>query len=1163
MNGWNTGFETENYITRASCVREVDCDLIGIAETYLKGSTVLKMDGYTWYGVNRTRLHKNAKSGSGGVGFFIKNEMYNAFDISVLDDTGEDILWISLTHKFERHTICACVCYLPPENSTRCVDASGFYDSLLANVCLYQDYGTVVICGDLNGRCGKLSDFIEGVDNLPERDILDYTTNAHGYSLIDFLINSNMCILNGRNTHTNDFTSVSTKGLSVVDYCLVEHGALKYFNDFRVLRVSEVINAGGHTPTALPDHSLLTWCMVFDCLDVLQPNASHSESSDNFVKYDVSSIPGDFLGSNDVIANLHAAVYELETGLRTQSELDNAYEKLCSQIRQEMNLKLPHKSISASSTSNKKRRVGKPWWSDELTNLWNLVCCKEKKWINTCNRSDKIAAKAEYVHFRKSFSRNVQRAKRLHWYSVQAGLLEGAESNTNEFWRQIGKVGIANLKKKAIPMEVVTDDGDVVVNQSEVLNRWKHDFCKLYKSGGNADDNSLTNENGCDTAELCFNDNISISEVRKSVFAAKKGKASGVDQIPSDVFANDTAISFLHILFNVCFSTGTIPTDWGKGIINPIPKSSTNDPRDPMSYRGITLAPAMYKLYCYILNDRLSKWADENGKIAEEQNGFRRKRSTTDHIASLTNIIETRTKAKRSTYCAFVDFKKAFDSVDRDILWQRLTHNGIGGKMFGAIRSLYSSVSACVRVNSLHTDWFNVSTGLRQGCSLSPILFTLFINDLVVHINALDKGIDIGNDERVCILLYADDIVLIAETEDDLQTMLSVLGTWCTENRLQVNPTKSNVVHFRTKSTPKTNYQFMCNDDELYVTDRYVYLGLTLTEHLDFGIMAQIVSQSASRALGLLITKCKLLGGMPFGVYSKLYDSLVWPIVAYGAAIWGDRSYACINTVHNRAMRYYLGVGRYTPNAALGGEMGWTPPYVRQWKSVSAYVFRLKSMGNDRVNKRIFDWSKRMAGNRCKNWAFRACGKISNMGLPNIFAPIDSTSRTSFINSVEDCMQSGYIDEWKTSLNRPNGTRGTDGNKLRKYKLIKHEYGSEYYCRMIMSHKHRSAFCKFRCGVAPIRLETGRYENLPISERLCPFCRTEVEDEYHCLFHCHLYDDLRIDLVTHANALCDTQFTDLLDEDKFIFIFTSKVLIRKCAKTCDAILSRRTLFLYS
>ena len=93
---------------------------------------------------------------------------------------------------------------------------------------------------------------------------------------------------------------------------------------------------------------------------------------------------------------------------------------------------------------------------------------------------------------------------------------------------------------------------------------------------------------------------------------------------------------------------------------------------------------------------------------------------------------------------------------------------------------------------------------------------------------------------------------------------------------------------------------------------------------------------------------------------------------------------------------------------------------------------------------------------------------------------------------------------------------GTGGNKLRTYKLFKQIFQAENYCKVIMWSCHRSAFAKFRCGVAPIRLETGRDEGLPVDERVCPFCQIDVEDEMHVLLNCDIYDSIRSELLGKA-----------------------------------------------
>ena len=107
--------------------------------------------------------------------------------------------------------------------------------------------------------------------------------------------------------------------------------------------------------------------------------------------------------------------------------------------------------------------------------------------------------------------------------------------------------------------------------------------------------------------------------------------------------------------------------------------------------------------------------------------------------------------------------------------------------------------------------------------------------------------------------MYADDIVLIAENEEDLQHMLNELHNWCSVNSITINCSKSNIVHFRQLSIAKSDVVFTCGGNDLMYSDRYVYLGLTLTDYLDFNVTAKIVAQSAGRVLGLLIAKYKSL----------------------------------------------------------------------------------------------------------------------------------------------------------------------------------------------------------------------------------------------------------------------------------------------------------------
>lgn len=307
--------------------------------------------------------------------------------------------------------------------------------------------------------------------------------------------------------------------------------------------------------------------------------------------------------------------------------------------------------------------------------------------------------------------------------------------------------------------------------------------------------------------------------------------------------------------------------------------------------------------------------------------------------------------------------------------------------------------------------------------------------------------------------------------------------------------------------------------------------------------------------MGLLIAKYRSIGGMPYDVFTKLFETLVWPVISYGASIWGFKSYTCINAVQNRALRFYLGTGKYTPTAAVAGDMGWQPAFVKQWNHWRRHL----TMNSKRLNKRIFIWSYR----KSNRWFYNVRNSFKKFGLADRYVDIsNSMPKSKFITDVTEAVMNVYIQDWKKTVNRHESIRGNGHNKLRIYKKFKYEFGIENYCKIILPLQHRSAFAKFRSGVAPIRIETGRYENINVNERLCPLCHTSIEDEMHVILYCNIYDDIRITLIERACAISD-EFSNFDDISKLCFLFSHPDLIRLCAKTCFKILQRRNCILHA
>ncbi|CAG2220663.1 unnamed protein product [Mytilus edulis] len=446
------------------------------------------------------------------------------------------------------------------------------------------------------------------------------------------------------------------------------------------------------------------------------------------VIYDVKNIPNSWFEDENVINSINSCIRDIEKSNGDQDDVDNIYCEFVNIMHNEMNSKLNTKTKLLNSCNNKRRRFKKPWWSNDLTSKWNETCSAENQYLRCTNNSNKSALRTLYLNKRKDFDKLVQQSKRCYWHQCQEDLLYMNNNDSKQFWRKIGNIGIGNERQSAIPNEVVLSDGSVTNNLDSVLHKWKDCFYNLLNQSNNSDPKIVKDDLNLENiivSDLLDNE-ITFDEVHNIVMNSKNNKSPGVDLIQSELCKNFLVICTLTKLFNLCFKSGKIPNTWNKGIINPIPKCSTSDPRDPLSYRGITLAPCAYKLYCSVLNNRLTEWLDEREVINDEQNGFIKGRSTIDHVSTLTSIIETRKKCKLSTFVSFVDFKKAYDTIDRSLLFNKLTDLGISTKFMCALQAIYSNIECCVRVNGNTTDWFSVNTGLKQGCVLSTVMFNIF-----------------------------------------------------------------------------------------------------------------------------------------------------------------------------------------------------------------------------------------------------------------------------------------------------------------------------------------------------------------------------------------------------------------------------------------------------
>ncbi len=170
----------------------------------------------------------------------------------------------------------------------------------------------------------------------------------------------------------------------------------------------------------------------------------------------------------------------------------------------------------------------------------------------------------------------------------------------------------------------------------------------------------------------------------------------------------------------------------------------------------------------------------------------------------------------------------------------------------------------------------------------------------------------------------------MAESEEDLQTLLNILEKWCKQWHMRVYVKKIKIVHFRTKTQPRTDLNFMFNNEIVECVDKYKYLGIILDEYLDFNITAPVLASSARRALGLIYTKFAKVKVICFSTFTILFHLGVVPILDYCSGIWGYQSFGQIDAIQNRAICFYLGVHTFAPNLAINGDVVWISSSVRR-----------------------------------------------------------------------------------------------------------------------------------------------------------------------------------------------------------------------------------------
>ena len=419
--------------------------------------------------------------------------------------------------------------------------------------------------------------------------------------------------------------------------------------------------------------------------------------------------------------------------------------------------------------------------------------------------------------------------------------------------------------------------------------------------------NSTSNNFNANNIMLEDNDDINfdftLEEINDLVDDLKNNKANGIDNVINEFikYSPKELRNVLVVLFNIILNSGIIPSDWCISLISPLYKNT--GPKDEANnYRGISLISCIGKLFTALINKRLELYIKNNQLLGEEQAGFRPNYSTTDHIFVLNSVIDlylNKFKRKKRLFCAFIDYEKAFDLVDRTSLWSKLLDHKINGKILRIIYNIYQKAKACVKLGNIISKSFLCNVGVRQGDNISPLLFSLFINDFKHFISKRYKGltcistlsrnkclgIELESYLKLYTLLYADDTIILAENENEMQLALDALADYCRIWKISINIDKTKIIRFSKRRSKNVN-SFYLNGDIINIVDNYIYLGTVVKFNGKFQDAKNKQILQAKKALFAIHSRKQNLQ-LPLDIYLNSFDTLVLPILLYGCEIWG------------------------------------------------------------------------------------------------------------------------------------------------------------------------------------------------------------------------------------------------------------------------------------
>ena len=865
--------------------------IVAIQETKLKATHQLKLHGYT---VTRNDC-ETAQNAKGGVATLIRADL----SYKTLASNTPLIEALITQIQTEKGPLNILNVYLRPHERRDSQEFNNQLKRLFEVACENQ----AIIMGDFNAHnylwtvdasnCGRTNHYLRG-------EFIESLMDRHNLTLLN---RKNQCTRVGyMSSSVLDLTLSTPAYATIIDWFIVNNAMGSDHNPIKLLVNLRLTTQGHYKPKWLYEKA--NW-------KNFQETLSREE------------------------INLDDSIDEIE-GNVTKAILAAA----CDSIPKHMPKPYQHKGSL-------------PFWDGELSQLVKARNVARNKF--TRNRTH--VNRQNYCRLRGITQAQIKRKSKQHWTDYCNQLDRNSKLNTvwNKLKAMSGNKSPWNMGSLEGPQGLIhTNKGkaDILAaqfQQSSSNANYSNSFLAVKQQKETEIETQLKEQIKITTKKYNMSTAISMSELTYSIKTRSDGKAPGHEGITHEMLKK-LPHSFKEVVlkfFNKIWETGIVPVNWKHAIILPLLKNG-KQAELPASYRPISLTPVLCKLLERIVTDRLTSYLEVKKLINSNQTGYRKGLSTIDQIAKIHDYIhkvlfnpkKSRSLMGRKTALAvFIDFEKAYDMVWKHGLMAKLMSLGVKGHMLNYIFNFIAPRTFQVEVSGTRSDPVPLDNGTPQGSVISPVLFMVMINDLVVKNDGMQQSI------------FADDLAYykagqsLQQLTIAMQEEMDHVHAWCQKWGFTPSPTKTALLPFVPLSQSAPYIAISLGGKYIENVTTFKFLGVILDQHLRYDVHLDNLITKCKRRINLM----RALAGTTYGSAKKplltVYKALIRSLIDYGSIVYdkSDPAYLeSLQRIQNQALRLACGVNMSTPIVAMQNECGEMPLHLRRQLLIRHYRIKVQ-----------------------------------------------------------------------------------------------------------------------------------------------------------------------------------------------------------------------------